>query len=59
MVNLDSKEVKSLKQTLLSDFSYQPPHLRRRIKVQELVQKYRCQLSYPELLTYLFSDPPT
>ncbi|XP_033610459.1 ral GTPase-activating protein subunit beta isoform X8 [Cryptotermes secundus] len=43
----------------LDNDSYQPPHLRRRIKVQELVQKYRCQLSYPELLTYLFSDPPT
>jgi hypothetical protein len=53
------KGFKLLKQTLLSDFSYQPPHVRRRLKVQELVQKYRCQLSYPELLTYLFSDPPT
>lgn len=43
----------------LDNDSYQPPHVRRRVKVQELVQKYRCQLSYPELLTYLFSDPPT
>ncbi|XP_069691801.1 ral GTPase-activating protein subunit beta isoform X2 [Periplaneta americana] len=43
----------------LDNDSYQPPHVRRRLKVQDLVQKYRCQLSHPELLTYLFSDPPT
>ncbi|XP_021916328.1 ral GTPase-activating protein subunit beta isoform X3 [Zootermopsis nevadensis] len=43
----------------LDNDSYQPPHVRRRLKVQELVQKYRCELSHPELLTYLFSDPPT
>ncbi|PSN44105.1 Ral GTPase-activating protein subunit beta [Blattella germanica] len=43
----------------LDNDSYQPPHVRRRLKVQDLVQKYRCELSHPELLTYLFSDPPT
>jgi len=45
--------------SLLSGFSYQPPHVRRRLKVQEIVQKYRCGLSHPELLTYLFSVPAT
>ncbi|KAJ9585303.1 hypothetical protein L9F63_002888 [Diploptera punctata] len=43
----------------LDNDSYQPPHVRRRLKVQDMVQKYHCDMSYPELLTYLFSDPPT
>nr|CAD7427352.1 unnamed protein product [Timema monikensis] len=42
----------------LDNDSYQPPHVRRRLKVQDLVQKYKCELSEPELLTYLFSSTP-
>lgn len=37
--------------------SYQPPHVRRRLKVQDIAQKYRREMSTPELLTYLFSKP--
>lgn len=37
-------------------FSYQPPHLRRRLKIQEIVQKYKREMSKPELLTYLFTN---
>ncbi|CAG9856330.1 unnamed protein product [Phyllotreta striolata] len=40
----------------LDSDSYQSPHLRRRIKIQEIVQKYNRQMSKPELLTYLFSN---
>ncbi|CAG9819469.1 unnamed protein product [Phaedon cochleariae] len=40
----------------LDSDSYQPPHLRRRIKIQEIVQKYKREMSKPELLTYLFSS---
>ncbi|XP_063235788.1 ral GTPase-activating protein subunit beta isoform X2 [Bacillus rossius redtenbacheri] len=42
----------------LHNDSYQPPHVRRRLKVQDLVQKYRCELSEPELLRHLFSSTP-
>ncbi|KAE8751950.1 hypothetical protein FOCC_FOCC001427 [Frankliniella occidentalis] len=42
----------------LDNDSYQPPHVRRRLKVQELVSKYRTHMTEPELLTYLFHDPP-
>ena len=47
-------------QVILNYFylSYQPPHVRRRLKVQELVSKYRTHMTEPELLTYLFHDPP-
>ncbi|XP_046418146.1 ral GTPase-activating protein subunit beta isoform X4 [Neodiprion fabricii] len=41
----------------LDNDSYHPPHVRRRLKVQDMVQKYRCNLSQPELLTFLFSSP--
>ncbi|XP_046680687.1 ral GTPase-activating protein subunit beta isoform X3 [Homalodisca vitripennis] len=42
----------------LDNDSYQPPHVRRRMKVQELVSKYRCELTQSELLTYLLTDAP-
>ncbi|XP_048505289.1 ral GTPase-activating protein subunit beta isoform X3 [Athalia rosae] len=41
----------------LDNDSYHPPHVRRRLKVQDMVQKYRSNLSQPELLTFLFSSP--
>ncbi|CAH0560851.1 unnamed protein product [Brassicogethes aeneus] len=40
----------------LDSDSYQPPHVRRRLKVQEIVQKYKREMTKPELLTYLFSS---
>lgn len=40
----------------LDSDSYQPPHIRRRLKIQEMVQKYRREMTKPELLTYLFSS---
>lgn len=40
----------------LDSDSYQPPHIRRRLKIQEMVQKYKREMSKPELLTYLFSS---
>ncbi|XP_050299716.1 ral GTPase-activating protein subunit beta isoform X2 [Anthonomus grandis grandis] len=36
--------------------NYQPPHVRRRLKIQEIVQKYKREMTKPELLTYLFSS---
>lgn len=41
----------------LDNDSYQPPHVRRRLKVQEIVQKYRKEMSHPELLAHLFHHP--
>uniref|UniRef100_A0A1B6CX62 Rap-GAP domain-containing protein n=1 Tax=Clastoptera arizonana TaxID=38151 RepID=A0A1B6CX62_9HEMI len=40
----------------LDNDSYQPPHVRRRMKVQELVSKYHCEMTQPELLTYLLNE---
>lgn len=40
-------------------FSYHPPHVRRRLKIQEMVQKYKRNLTEPELLTLLFSSTQT
>nr|XP_008192865.1 PREDICTED: ral GTPase-activating protein subunit beta isoform X3 [Tribolium castaneum] len=40
----------------LDSDSYQPPHVRRRLKIQEMVQKYKREMTKPELLTYLFSS---
>lgn len=34
--------------------SYQPPHVRRRLKVQDIVLKYKMDLSEAELLAHLF-----
>ncbi|KAL0129771.1 hypothetical protein PUN28_001794 [Cardiocondyla obscurior] len=40
----------------LDNDSYHPPHVRRRLKIQEMVQKYKRNLTDPELLTLLFSS---
>lgn len=40
----------------LDNDTYQPPHVRRRLKVQEVVQKYKREMTESELLTYLFSN---
>ncbi|XP_066254147.1 ral GTPase-activating protein subunit beta isoform X7 [Euwallacea similis] len=40
----------------LDSDTYQPPHVRRRLKIQEMVQKYKREMTKPELLTYLFSS---
>ncbi|XP_030759935.1 ral GTPase-activating protein subunit beta isoform X2 [Sitophilus oryzae] len=40
----------------LDSDNYQPPHVRRRLKIQEIVQKYKREMTKPELLTYLFSS---
>jgi hypothetical protein len=42
------------KRKRLDSDSYQPPHVRRRLKVQDMVQKYKMDLTEPELLTHLF-----
>lgn len=39
---------------LVSICSYQPPHVRRRIKVQDMVHKYSTPMTEPELLAHLF-----
>lgn len=44
------------KRKRLDSDSYQPPHVRRRLKVQEMIQKYKLDLSEPELLTHLFMN---
>ncbi|SPP77926.1 blast:Ral GTPase-activating protein subunit beta [Drosophila guanche] len=38
----------------LDNDNYQPPHVRRRLKVQDIVQKYKMDLSEAELLAHLF-----
>ncbi|XP_076477090.1 ral GTPase-activating protein subunit beta isoform X5 [Bombus vancouverensis nearcticus] len=43
----------------LDNDSYHPPHVRRRLKIQEMVQKYKKNLTEPELLTLLFSSTQT
>lgn len=40
----------------LDNDSYHPPHVRRRLKIQEMVQKYKKDLTEPELLTLLFNS---
>jgi hypothetical protein len=40
----------------LDNDSYQPPHVRRRLKVQEMIQKYKLDFSEPELMAYLFES---
>lgn len=40
----------------LENEAYQPPHVRRRMKVQEMVQKYKLDLTHPELLAHLFKN---
>lgn len=41
----------------LDSDSYQPPHVRRRLKLQDMLHKYKRDLTIPELLTYLFTTP--
>lgn len=41
----------------LDSDSYQPPHVRRRLKLQDILHKYKRDLTIPELLTYLFTTP--
>lgn len=43
----------------LDSDSYQPPHVRRRLKLQDILHKYKRDLTIPELLTYLFTTPWT
>ncbi|XP_053677256.1 ral GTPase-activating protein subunit beta isoform X2 [Anopheles nili] len=42
------------KRKRLDNDSYQPPHVRRRIKIQEIMQKYKKDLTEPEMLADLF-----
>lgn len=44
------------KRKRLDSDSYQPPHVRRRLKVQEMSQKYKLDLTEAELLTHLFMN---
>ncbi|XP_055376410.1 ral GTPase-activating protein subunit beta isoform X10 [Condylostylus longicornis] len=44
------------KRRRLDNDSYQPPHVRRRLKVQDIVQKYKIELTEPELLAHLFAN---
>lgn len=37
--------------------SYQLPHVRRKLKIQELASRYRADLQTPEFYTRLFSPP--
>ncbi|KAL0278957.1 UNVERIFIED_CONTAM: hypothetical protein PYX00_000621 [Menopon gallinae] len=43
------------KRKRLDNDSYHPPHVRRRLKVQELANRYQCNMTQSQLLTYLFS----
>ncbi|XP_055591586.1 ral GTPase-activating protein subunit beta isoform X6 [Uranotaenia lowii] len=45
------------KRRRLDNDSYQPPHVRRRIKVQEIMQKYKKDMTEPEMLADLFKAP--
>ncbi|XP_030384786.1 ral GTPase-activating protein subunit beta [Scaptodrosophila lebanonensis] len=38
----------------LDNDSYQPPHVRRRLKVQDITQKYKMDFSEAEILAHLF-----
>ncbi|XP_049281272.1 ral GTPase-activating protein subunit beta isoform X3 [Anopheles funestus] len=42
------------KRKRLDNDSYQPPHVRRRIKIQEIMQKYKKDLTEAEMLADLF-----
>lgn len=43
------------KRRRLDNDGHQPPHIKRRQKVQEMVSKYKMDLSEPELLAHLFN----
>ncbi|XP_025089592.1 ral GTPase-activating protein subunit beta-like isoform X4 [Pomacea canaliculata] len=40
----------------LESEAYQPPHVRRKLKIQEIVNKYRCSLSPAEFYTALCQE---
>lgn len=40
----------------LDNDSYHPPHVRRRLKIQDMVLKYKQNLEQPELLSLLFNN---
>ncbi|KAK3769083.1 hypothetical protein RRG08_032074 [Elysia crispata] len=42
----------------LESESYQPPHVRRKLKIQDMVSRYKCTLSPSEFYTALFQDIP-
>ncbi|KAL3276294.1 hypothetical protein HHI36_024193 [Cryptolaemus montrouzieri] len=44
------------KRRRLDSDNYQPPHVKRRVKIQEMVQKYKRNMTKPELLTNLFEQ---
>ena len=37
-------------------YSYQLPHVRRRLKLQEIKEKFETKMESPELLTYLLKN---
>lgn len=41
----------------LESDSYQPPHVRRKLRIQEMVQKYRYEMTEPEFYSHLFTSP--
>lgn len=43
------------KRRRLDNDGHQPPHIKRRLKVQEMVSKFKMDLSEPELLAHLFN----
>ncbi|KAK3094041.1 hypothetical protein FSP39_023374 [Pinctada imbricata] len=42
----------------LDSESYQPPHVRRKLKIKEIVEKYQLKMSEPDFYTSLFHDVP-
>ncbi|XP_070179509.1 ral GTPase-activating protein subunit beta-like isoform X2 [Littorina saxatilis] len=42
----------------LESEAYQPPHVRRKLKIQDIVNKYKCSFSAAEFYTALFQDVP-
>ncbi|KAK7085954.1 hypothetical protein SK128_026619 [Halocaridina rubra] len=45
------------KRKRLESDSYQPPHVRRKLRIQEMVQKYRYEMTEPEFYSHLFTSP--
>lgn len=41
----------------LESDSYQPPHVRRKLHIQEMVQRYRYDMTEPEFYSHLFTSP--
>lgn len=37
--------------------SYQPPHVRRKLKIQDIVKKYKSHMNEPEFYAHLYSHP--